>query len=251
MGSGADEPEPTAADKANAQNALDTLKQHQQYVLPLELEEIRRTYDPGVRGAKNTMMDKSANFSAMLAEAQSRAAERGLAAKSGQSLGSTGSVVRRAAAGEQGMRTAAQSLADANTQANKLRLGEKFGLLESGQSISRQHSKGLGQVAMDATSTSLAQFQADQQVQQARAKALGDVVMTAGVLGYDSYKTGKDPYTNWEDLSPVGRMVRTHDISNNPQAPFYGDKGTIAAIGDAPRGGYGLWDAFRNKQWGE
>jgi len=205
MGGSAPKVKPTAAERQNAANALSTLRRHQEFVLPLEMEEIRDAYDKDTNAARQGILNRGSQFSAMQAEASARAQERAMSTQTGTSLSSAGNVMRRHAAGTSGMQGAAGALAQAEISGEQQRLDKKFGLLQTGQGVSKQYAQGLGDVASDSTSVAINKMQADEQVRAARAKAIGDVAMTAGVMGGTDWARGGDPTIPFEQQGLLGR----------------------------------------------
>jgi hypothetical protein len=103
------------------------------------------------------------------------------------------------------MQGAAGALAQAEISGEQQRLDKKFGLLQTGQGVSKQYAQGLGDVASDSTSVAINKMQADEQVRAARAKAIGDVAMTAGVMGGTDWARGGDPTIPFEQQGLLGR----------------------------------------------
>lgn len=240
MGKGAPKAKASAQEKLNAQNALDTLRRHQEFVLPLEIEEIQRTYDPAINDAKQNVLNRSAGFGAMAAEAQARAAERALSMKTGTSLSSAGNLARLGEAGTTGAQGAAAALAQSETTGDQMRLDKKFGLLNTGQGLSNQYSQGLANMAQDSTTVGIAKMEADNQVRMARAKAIGDVAMTGVTLGARSWAAGADPDVPFSEKGILGKMRSTHraakDMAANdwelgsPEWDAYRDSGVSKAM---------------------
>ena len=202
-----------------AANARDRTELHQKVILPLEMEEIRRTQDPGLRAAKLAIAQGRGNAETRVAEDLALQTQRYGASSSEAGLSSNSNV----AAAADTARTGAQQTIDQLNQAqgavasNDLR--DRRQLLQTGNNVARQVTSGLSTLANNATTLGTQRLKNRIQLEQERASLIGNAAITAAGVGYNSHRRASDPDIATEDLSLLGRAIRsrTSPYSETPQ----------------------------------
>lgn len=227
-GSEPDDPEPTAAEIISGRVARDESRRHQEYILPLEHEEIMRMRDPALRRAEHSIASGRAITQARQAEAGAKLQTRQTAVKTGVGLNSGANAMARFQAEQGGLRAATGGANEAYDAVKTINLNERLGALESGADIQRSMTTGLGNLVNMETQRSISDLQNKMTVQEARDRAISQVATTAALAGYGSYREAANPDST--HMSPMATGWRKLGVGAPDQSVSTGANMGLSTI---------------------
>lgn len=208
MCGGAEKQRPSAHDIALAQQAGRKDIRFEQAFMPLEIFEIEQFRDPQMQKINRDII--AGRISADVAAAEKMNHQS--AVRAAQSSGAALSSSNNAAALQQAEIDTAAGLSAGRTEADQLarniRDAEGLSIARTGQNISRGNTENLAGMARRENFLASSRLQDRIQVNNARAKALGDVASAAVIGGHDAFKRAGNPNVRDQDLSLGAGMIR-------------------------------------------
>jgi len=198
----------TESEKAQAEVAGERQQRYTKTYLPLELDAVDQFFDKSAKKFKEAVIDRTLSADAARAEQGTRESALQAAALSGTTLSSsannTGLTEASIGAG------VAQGLGatQATALAQDLRDKEGVGIIRTGRDVSRSTSTGLSSLARQSNFSASNALRNKMEVNRAKAKALGDIIISSGAAAYQGYQDAKDATTESYDLSGAGRLAR-------------------------------------------
>jgi hypothetical protein len=204
---GPDKQRTTKLEKAEVRQAIATDKRHQEQYKALEIFEIEQWRDPAIREINKSVLQ--GKISADIAQKEYAAYGSAIAAAqaSGAGLSGGANVKSFQDVALAGQKASAEGDLEAEQIVQGIHDAEGLSIVRTGEGVNRGNTENLAAAAANANYSAASKLQASMQVNQARAKALGDIATTAVIGGADAFKRARGD-TPSEQLSPGAKTMR-------------------------------------------